>query len=413
MKKTLLAQSVALACLAAAAGSAQAVSYTQNDVTLDINGTINGFYVNRDSETKTTTGGVTTTTRTQNSALTNGLLPGWINFVATTKAGDQDIKAHFSFAPGINDSSSVVGLPSTVGTGAGGIPGASSPYSQIDVRNVYFQFGNNDWGTVKFGRDIGMFGQNIILSDMTLIGVGGTSNAGIPFNTTFGMIGHGYMYTGFQAQISYTTPNFNGLQAAAGIFQPSSFAGDQTKTPGVQAKIDYDWKGAAPGKVWGGLITQSTSCSKGSTCNGVGANPDKTFTANGYEIGAKAGMNGFDGVLYAFTAKGLGLSTVGAQFFGGSDGLGNKTKSDGYFMQGTYTYNKTKFGINYGQNKDKDGFLGQGEDRKNRAYTLGVYHSLNKFVTLVGELNQEKITSSLSDLDQKNRTLSAGAVLFF
>ncbi len=183
MKKSLLAQSVALACLAAATGGAEAVSFTQNDVTLDINGTINGFYVNRESETKTTTGGVQSTTKTQNSALTNGLLPGWINFVVTTKQADQDIKAHFSFAPGINDSSSVVGLPSTVGTGAGAVPGATSPYSQIDVRNVYFQFGNNDWGTIKFGRDIGLFGQNIILSDMTLLGVGGTSNAGIPFNT--------------------------------------------------------------------------------------------------------------------------------------------------------------------------------------------------------------------------------------
>ena len=411
MKKTLLAQSVALACLATAAGGAQAVSFTQNDVTVDINGTINGFYVNRESETRSTTGAVTSTTKSQNSALTNGLLPGWINFVVTTRQGDQDIKAHFSFAPGINDSSSVIGLPSDPGAGATG--GKSSPFSQVDVRNVYFQFGNNEWGTVKFGRDIGLFGQNIILSDMTLLGVGGTSNAGIPFNTTFGMIGHGYMYTGFQAQITYTTPNFNGLQASAGIFQPSSFAGDQTKTPGFQAKVDYDWKGAMPGKVWGGLVSQSTSCSKGSTCNGATGNPDKTFTASGYEIGAKAGMNGFEGVLYAFTAKGLGLSTVGAQFYGGSDGLGNKTASSGYLMQGTYTYNKTKFGINYGQNKDKDGFLGAGEDRKNRAYTLGVYHSLNKFVTLVGELNQEKINASASNYEQKNRTISGGAILFF
>jgi len=307
----------------------------------------------------------------------------------------------------------MVGLPSTVGTGAGGIPGASSPYSQIDVRNVYFQFGNNEWGTLKFGRDIGLFGQNIILSDMTLLGVGGTSNAGIPFNTTFGMIGHGYMYTGFQAQITYTTPNYNGLQASGGIFQPSSFAGDQTKTPGFQAKVDYDWKGDMPGKLWGGLVTQSTSCSKGSNCNGVGANPDKSFTATGYEIGAKASAGNFGAVAYAFSGKGLGLSTVGAQFFGGSDGLGNKTDSKGYFLQGTYQLNKTKFGINFGQNKDNDGALGQGNERKNKAYTLGVYHSLNKFVTLVGELNQEKITSTVDDSETKNRTLSAGAILFF
>nr|HPI62052.1 porin [Zoogloea sp.] len=75
--------------------------------------------------------------------------------------------------------------------------------------------------------------------------------------------------------------------------------------------------------------------------------------------------------------------------------------------------NKTKFGINFGQNKDNDGALGAGNERKNKAYTLGVYHSLNKFVTLVGELNQEKITSTVDDSETKNRTLSAGAILFF
>ena len=36
------------------------------------------------------------------------------------------------------------------------------------------------------------------------------------------MIGHGYMYTGFQPQITYTTPNYNGFQVSAGIFQPST-----------------------------------------------------------------------------------------------------------------------------------------------------------------------------------------------
>jgi hypothetical protein len=413
MKKSLLAQSVALACLAAAAGGAQAVSFTQNDVTLDINGTINGFYVNRESKTSTVG---QADTKTQNSALTNGLLPGWINFVVTTQQGGQDIKAHFSFAPGINSNSTVVGLP--IGNNAGGA-GNTNPYSQIDTRNVYFQFGNNDWGTLKFGRDIGLFGQNIILSDMTLIGVGGTSNAGIPYNTTFGMIGHGYMYTGFQAQITYTTPNYNGLQASAGIFQPSSFAGDQTKTPGFQAKVDYDWKGMAPGKVWGGLVTQSTSCSKGGTCNGV-VSP-ATFTATGYELGAKAGMNNFEAVAYAFTGKGLGQSTVGAQFFRGAHTTtGEKTDSMGYFLQGTYKFDKTKVGVNFGQNKDKDGYFGDGSEVKNKAYTLGVYHSLNKFVTLVGELNQEKITSTnlittpaSANSETKNRTISAGAILFF
>lgn len=402
-----------LAVLASVSGASQAVSFTQNDITLDINGTINGFYVNREAKTIDRATGATTTT--SNSELTNGLLPGWINFVATTHANGQDIKAHISFAPGINNNSNTVGLPIGNPNPASGTQ--TNPYSQIDTRNVYFQFGNENWGTLKFGRDIGLFGQNIILSDMTLLGVGGTSNAGIPYNTTFGMIGHGYMYTGFQPQITYTTPSLSGLQASVGIFQPSKFAGDETKSPGFQAKVDYDWKtSAASGKVWGGAVSQSTSCSV-SPCT------TKSFSATGFELGAKAAVGNFEAVAYGFTGNGLGLSTVGAQFFGGSDGNGNKTSSQGFFLQTTYKLGATKFGINYGQNKDKNGFVGitggAGNQSAlnsitNKAFTVGVYHSLNKYITLVGEYNDERISNVVdSNFDNKNRTISLGGVIFF
>lgn len=189
MHTAFVTRPLVVALLAGLASHAHAVSFTHEGVTLDINGTINGFYVNREEKTTNQSTGVTT--RKSNSALSNGLLPGWINFVATTKVDDIDIKGHISFAPGINSNSQVVGLP--IGNNADGSAGNINPYSQIDTRNVYFQFGNNEWGTLKLGRDIGLFAQNIILSDMTLLGVGGTSNAGIPYNTTFGMIGHGYM----------------------------------------------------------------------------------------------------------------------------------------------------------------------------------------------------------------------------
>ena len=400
-----------LALLACGSSASHAVSFTQNDVTIDINGTINGFYVVREAKSIDRITG--TTTKTTNSELTNGPLPGWINFVATTQAKGQDIKAHISFAPGINNNSQVVGLP--IGNNADGA-GTTNPYSQIDTRNVYFQFGNSSWGTLKFGRDIGLFGQNIILSDMTLLGVGGTSNAGIPSNSTFGMIGLGSMYTGFQPQITYTTPYIGGLQVSAGIFQPSKFAGDETKTPGFQAKIDYDWKGSVPGKVWGGLVTQSTSCS-------VEPCATKSFTGTGYEIGAKAGFGNFEAVAYAFKGTGLGLSTVGAQFFGGSDGNGYKTESQGYLLQGTYKFGDTKLGINFGENRDKDGYAltsirgtraTPDNQIKNRAVTVGVYHALNKYITLVGEYNDERITNVLdTNYDNKNRTFSVGGLIFF
>lgn len=89
--RRLLSCSVAAAALAIAAAPAQAISFSQGDATLDINGTVNGFYSHRSEEA----GGLKTT----DSALTNGLLPGWINFVFTTKVEGLDIKAHVGFAP--------------------------------------------------------------------------------------------------------------------------------------------------------------------------------------------------------------------------------------------------------------------------------------------------------------------------
>ena len=383
--RSLLGTSIA-AALAIAAAPAQAISFSQGDATLDINGTVNGFYSHRSAEAN----GVKTT----NSALTNGLLPGWINFVFTTKVDGLDIKAHVGFAPGINDKSDVVGLPSD--PGCGGATGCDSPFTQIDTRNLYFQFGNQEWGTVKLGRDIGLFGQKIILSDMTLLGLGGNSYASTPFNTTFGMIGHGYMYTGFQPQITYTTPTMGGFSASAGIFDPNKFAGDETKNPGFQAMANYDWEaGAAKGSLWAGAIHQRTS--------GAGS-----FNASGFELGAKVGIGAFEAVAYGFDASGLGLSTVGALFlspFAKNDGRG-------YFVQGTYTLGKTKFGLNYGENRDRGGLLT--DTNTFRSATAGVYHSLNKYITLVGEYNQEKGEGAdLFPGDLKTRTISVGGILFF
>lgn len=377
---------LATAMCAAGLGQAHAVSFSQGDATIDINGTINGFYANRTVKVAGET--------TRHSALTNGLLPGWINFVFTTKFEGLDIKAHVGFAPGINDKSDVVGLPTN--PACGGTANCDSPFSQIDTRNLYFQFGNSDWGTLKFGRDIGLFGQKIILSDMTLLGLGGATYASTPFNTTFGMIGHGYMYTGFQPQITYTTPSANGFSASVGIFDPNKFAGSETKSPGLQAIASYDWKsGANTGSVFGGLIHQSTS--------GTGS-----FDARGFELGAKLGLGDFEAVAYGFDTKGLGLATTGALFFSPH----GKSKGRGYFVQGTYKVGKTKFGLNYGENRDSGGSMT--DTNRIRSATVGVYHSLNKYITLVGEYNVEKGTGAdLFPGDLKTRTLSVGGIIFF
>jgi hypothetical protein len=56
--------------------------------------------------------------------------------------------------------------------------------------------------------------------------------------------------------------------------------------------------------------------------------------------------------------------------------------------------------------------LGNGNELKNRSYTLGAYHSLNKYVTLVGEVNNEK-KSSNGTQSEKNNTVTLGAIMFF
>ena len=384
---------VAFACASMAAGQASAFEVANKDGwKLDVNGTVNAFYVNSKNETKK--GAITTDNKQAN--VQNGLLPGWLNFVVTTQQEGYDIKAHFGIAPGINSSSSIVGLPD--GTGAA--------YAQTDHRQVYFQFGNASMGTLKFGRDIGLFAQTPILNDMTLLGVGGTPRAAEPFNTSFGMIGHGYMYTGFQPQITYSLPSAGGFNASVGLFNPSAFDKDTTnatvverKSTGLQGLATYDWKGSMNGKLWVSFVNQKTGGSDG-------------FKANGVEGGVKVGVGAFEVLASGFSSKGLGISTVGAQFLGGFQN-GKELKSNGVFTQGTFkATEKLKLGVSYGKNTDED-LVAIGTKTSNEAVAGGAYFNLTKSVTLVGEVvSEKKKTTGSKDYDKMN-TVSLGAILFF
>jgi hypothetical protein len=66
--------------------------------------------------------------------------------------------------------------------------------------------GRPNVGEFKLGRDIGLFGSEGILNDITLLSVGTPGGNVAPSNTSLGRIGVGYIYTDFQPQITYTTP---------------------------------------------------------------------------------------------------------------------------------------------------------------------------------------------------------------
>jgi predicted porin len=386
------ALALAVAGAAGVAPAAHAFEVKSGEWTLEVSGTVNGFYVNREAKTRRSDGSWTTT---RDSAVENGLLPAWLNFKLSTQVEGWDLKAHFGFAPGITDRSPVIGLP------AGADPNSTlGPFSQIDTRNALFSLGRPDFGSVTIGRDIGLFGRDIILADMTLLGVGGNANAAVPFNTTFGMISHGYMYVGFQPQITYRTPDLGGFTVEAGIFHPSKFAGTEAREPAFQATAAFATKAAStPVRVWASVITQKTSGEGGHRAEGV-------------EAGAKVGFGDFEAVLYGFDGRGLGASTVGALFFETRDAEGQRQKSRGYFAQGTYKLGKTKLGLAYGENRDDNSGLCGGCDRKTPAGTFGVYHSFNKYVTLTGELVREEIKND-SEKVAKINTIALGAILFF
>ena len=140
-----------------------------------------------------------------------GLLPSWLNFYAgTVTDGGIKTAVHLSFQPGI-DSNSPFGGPLD---GALGLNAAN-------FRQVFLTMGTDTMGTFKIGRDLGVFGGNAILEDMTLLGVGTVSDLTIRGgNTTLGRIGVGYLYADWKSQLQYTSPNWNGLSFTAALVDP-------------------------------------------------------------------------------------------------------------------------------------------------------------------------------------------------
>jgi predicted porin len=394
-KRNLLPLAVCSA-LAALAAPAQAISFTQGDWTMDINGTVNAFYTNTDCGNKAGASQWATLSAcnsgNQTTSIQNGLLPGIISLVATTRQSDLDIKGHFGFAPGTSNPT------------AGQRVAGAQPVG--DMRIVYLSFGDKSWGSVKLGRDIGLFQQQAILNDMTLLGVGGNAVAAGAGNTTTGMIGKGYMYTAFQPQITYSSPNYSGFQGSIGVFQPLDIDDYNIhKSPMLQGLASYDFpaSGGVTGKAWASFVSQSNT--KGNPA--VPAVAGKSADASGFELGGKVGIAGFEGMLVGFDGKGIGDALL---FLNGTDAAGNTQKTQGFLGQLTYKppgFN-TKFGINYGETKNKD-IAGA----KNSALTLGVYHSLTKSVTLVGEYIDEKTKESAFPDEANAKTFALGAILFF
>ena len=408
-KKISLAAAVALALGSASAAHAE-IGFKAGAWDLSFSGNVNGFATWNSCDTKAVTvqGGLAcnrvSPDGNKEQAIESGLLPSALVFSAKSRQSGLDIGVTIGFYPGISSSA----------TGKGGIG-----RSDIDARQNFLTFGDKSWGTVKVGRDIGLFGSDAILSDMTLLGVGSGAGAIRGGNTTLGRIGVGYIYTDWIPQISYASPNYGGFQYSAGVFQGMdvvNFSGNansatltQHEEPGLQAKASYEWGGRISGKAWVGGLSQKVKAR--STDN---APAGASVSGHAFDIGAKVNSGGLEGVLYAYTGDGVGTTAIGFDAAASVGGQLAKRKSKGWYAQGTYKMGKWKPGISYGESKLD---LASNETspnlvKKNKSLVLGMYYSLTPSLNLVAEYIPTTAQSQAGD-EVKDKVIALGAILFF
>src|SRR5216117_788584 len=359
-----------------------------------------------------------------NSSVRTGLLPAFATFSATGKEAGLNLGVHFGFAPQINNAAVHDNFGN--GTQAG---------AQIDMRQVYMTIGFKDGSQILAGRELGLFGRQNILNDMTLFGVGAVGiGAGQTGGTTLGRIGYGYLYPNFDAQVTYSTRAGRPAQLSIGAFQPSNLQGERspttglctvpatcafvvTKIPRVEAELTYNQKsGKNKYMFWAGGLWQSTSNA---------ATAGQTASSVGGTAGVRGDFSDLSVIVTGYIGKGLGTTLL----FSGGERAGTAAtstelrSSDGGYVQLGYLVNKkTTIGASWGYSRLKNSGAaapaGDGNElvRSNLyAYTLGIYHQWTKSLKLVFEGTQEGTTGQIGGLapGTKQTDVSGGFMLFF
>ncbi|MEK9778160.1 MAG: porin [Methylophilaceae bacterium] len=391
---------VASATLALSAATANAgIIIPAGEWTLDVNGNVNIFATRSSADDSLNMTGAeaigkeATTNEDTYLGLNTGLLPAWLGFTGTTRQNDLDVSFTISIQPNVSNNG-------VTGDGA-----ADTSLKNPLMRQAFLTFGDKSWGSVKMGKDIGIFARNAILNDMTLLGVGGiggSSKSGA--STSHGGIGSGYMYAAWKGQIAYTTPNLNGFQATVGITNPNQFqnlsAGITQAQDrfGVEAEANYSWSN---GKVW---VSGASYKAQVDATNEI--------DATAVDLGATMTMGNAGLTAYVYSGDGAGTTFWG--YLGNSGG--KERESDGGYVQATYVIpTGTKLGVAYGVSKLD---CASGETcqatlvKENKRWTVGAYHPLTKHLNLVAEYNNIE-SDSQGGTSAEYDSMSLGAILFF
>ncbi len=421
--KTKLSLAVAAALLAGASSANAGIMIPAGDWTLDIGGVVNAYYTStRSSGTGTGLAAGNATGSKTESNITTGLLPNYLSVSGKTRQNDLDVGFTISINPGASTTS------------------AGKQSAQQENRQAFLTFGDKSWGSIKLGKDLGIYASDAILNDMTLLGVGSAAGFLAGNTTTLGRIGTGFMYADWKAQVAYSSPNWNGFSFTGGVTQAwnaSNSTGRGGASPAFEGKASYEWAGDFGGKAWVSGITQKVKGINGSaaTAASVGVNAAGTAPiivpaaaavagtsdhANAWDIGATVNVAGFG--LTGYYGQGEGMGTT-VQLNQGFDAAGQSRSSDDWYVQGTYTIPTvgTKIGVSYGESNLDGNAIDTFSDSSNRMWTIGAYHPITKHLNLVaeysdvkGEKNNNATTNPTgADATGKTKTISLGAILFF
>jgi len=404
---------VAGAVLASASVANAGITWDAGEWTVDMNGNVNAFAIFSDQKDSSGPAGglaapqASTDADSDTVSISTGLLPAWLGFTATTRQNDLDTSVTISFQPGMGANQAL---------GGGG---------NTENRQAFLTFGDKSWGSVKLGKDLGIFGSTAILNDMTLLGVGATGgtvhNGGAAgTTTTLGGIGTGYLYADWKGQIAYTTPNMNGFSATLGITQPWNATGSAsdgggntlstsssggTDQPAYEVQAAYSWTGDFAGKVWVGGFFQDVT--------GLGT-ANTSEDAQSLEVGVSTSIYNINLVAYGYSGEGVGTTGM---LVNGFDSDGKTRDSDGGYVQATYVIPMgTKLGVSYGVSKLDDNTADASKNlvKENNRLTVGAYHPLTKHLNLVAEYSAVESESHLStQSDAEQDIFSVGAILFF
>jgi hypothetical protein len=326
----------------------------------------------------------------KNFNIRTGLLPGFAVFDARGKEGNYDLGVHVGFAPEIQSPGQV-----------------HDALAQIDMRQLYLTVGFRSGGQLLAGREIGLFGRQNIINDMTLYGtgaLGGVQGGGI----TLGRIGYGYLYPAFNAQITYSSAAGRPTQFSVGLFQPSVYAGHtETELPRVEAEVTHSTKmSGRNANLWvgGEWQTTKTAPSGGTSLSSIGL-------AAGVRVDLTAQVNL---TVAGYYTKGVGTAL---QFDGLAFADATHTRPDlGGYVQLMYKIDPNSWlGGSWGISELKGAGTASADASSHSlahraSYTVGYYHNMTRSLKAVLEGTRE-INRYFGGA---NRTdVSAGLMLFF